>query len=89
MTWRHKEGDWCLGGLWNSTSSSEGGGYYFTPSTRFGLEGKNEDGLTFTQWLDLECERNGPWEVLKISRVFEGLGEMGDKRTWVVFRQKI
>jgi len=37
--------------------------------------------LSFTDWLDLHC--SGGWEVLKISRDFNG------GLTWVVFRKQI
>ena len=85
MAWLHKEGDWCLDGTWNNYDGQS----WFTPSIDLGQEGKNEDGLSFTKWLDLECERDGSWEVLKISRRFGAVHNTSDKSTWVVFRQKI
>ena len=84
MTWIHKEDEWCLDGTWE-TKVGPSVDHYFVRSSELGWEGKNWDGLTFTQWLDTECKRDGNWEVLKISRDFRSL----DKRTWVVFRQQI
>ena len=74
--WVHKEANWELEHEYNYSSPDQRSYCTILNTDR------NEEGYTFTQWLDVQCEDG--WEVLKISRNF-----INEKNTWVVFRKKI
>jgi len=75
--WVHKESEWCLDG--SNRHDEYGTNFDLTDGIR------DENGHSFTEWLDFECESDGPWEVIKISRNFISI----QKNTWAVFRKQI
>jgi len=75
--WVHKEAIWKLHG---SMVHNEYEGSYHLELISYD---EDEDGRTFIQWLDFECEEG--WEVLKISRDFQD----EQSKTWALFRKQV